>query len=158
MARAPKITEAAKADRPAAPERLKRVKRNPELEAALGARIRAARIAAKMSQGALGEAVGISFQQVQKYELGKDRVAASTLQGIAATLGVHPGSFFDETMSVPVGSIPDVKAAFKAADALGQIRDPRILTKLLALAKALADSTGSVTDVESPAGIIDEPA
>ena len=85
--------------------------RNPEFEVALGARIRAARIAAGMSQTALGVAVGVIFQQLQKYEQGKDRVSASSLQGIAAALGVHPGSFFDGNVTMPSGSVPAVKEA-----------------------------------------------
>jgi transcriptional regulator with XRE-family HTH domain len=98
-------------------------KRTPDLELAFGARIRAARVSAGMSQGELGAAVGISFQQVQKYEKGADRIAASTLQGLAAALGVHPGSFYDDA-PVPAGSIPAVKAAMKAAEALQQSAIP----------------------------------
>ncbi len=123
----------------AAREQTRSMKRDPAFEVALGARIRAARVAAKMSQGALGAAVGVTFQQVQKYETGRDRVSASTLQGIAVALGVHPGSFFDADTPVPTGSIPDVKRALKSADVLGQIRDPGVLDRLLALAKVLAE-------------------
>jgi transcriptional regulator with XRE-family HTH domain len=101
-----------------------------------------------MSQGDLGAAVGITFQQVQKYENGKDRVAASTLQGIAAALGVHPGSFFDSDTPVPIGSIPNVKAAMRAADAFQHIRDPRVLKQLVALARELATPPAAV---EQPA-------
>ncbi len=49
--------------------------------------------------------------------MGKDRVAASTLQGIAAVLGVHPGSFYGDDMPVPVGGVPDVKSALRIAEA-----------------------------------------
>ena len=127
---------------PAARERLKRVKRTPELEIALGARIRTARLVARMSQGALGKAVGISFQQVQKYENGGDRVAASTLQGIAAALGVHPGSFFDEDMPVPSGSKSDVKAIVSLGQRIQRVRDPAVARRLLALADLLSEAEG----------------
>ena len=141
MARLPRVTKAAVAEpKPATPERLKRVRRTPELEIALGARIRAARVAARMSQGALGEAVGISFQQVQKYELGKDRVAASTLQGIAAALSVHPGSFFDENVPEPSGSIADLRAVVKVGQRIQHVRDPAVVKRLLALADLLAEA------------------
>ena len=139
MARAPRPEAAAGDPPPTAPERLKRVKRNPEFDISLGARIRAARLAAHMSQGALGEAVGISFQQVQKYELGKDRVAASTLQGIATALGVHPGSFFDADMPAPTGPIPDIRAVVKIGQRIQRVREPAIVKRLLALADALAE-------------------
>ena len=53
----------------------------------LGNRIRARRIEANMSQMELGQALGVSFQQVQKYEKGVNRVSVTRLQVIAKTLG-----------------------------------------------------------------------
>jgi len=52
----------------------------------LGQRIRARRIECKMSQAELGASLGVSFQQVQKYEKGVNRVAAATLAQIATVL------------------------------------------------------------------------
>ncbi len=135
--------------------------RNPEFETALGARIRAARIAARMSQTALAAAIGVSFQQLQKYELGKDRVTASTLHGIAAVLGVHPGSFYGDDMPIPVGGIPDVKSALRIAKRIQRIRDPGVVKRLMALVDLLAGKEGDTGDkgavqVEQP-GISDEP-
>ena len=52
-------------------------RRNYAIDRHLGARVRFARIEKKISQTILGEKLGISFQQVQKYELGKDRISAS---------------------------------------------------------------------------------
>ncbi len=111
--------------------------RNPDLEAAFGARLRAARIAARMSQTKLGEALGVSFQQVQKYENGKDRVAASTLQAIAAALGVHPGAFFDEDMPAPSGSVADARAAMRLVQCVQRVRNPVVVQRLLALVEAI---------------------
>jgi transcriptional regulator with XRE-family HTH domain len=54
----------------------------------VGSRIRLRRTMLGMSQEKLGEALGITFQQVQKYEKGTNRVGASRLQNIAAILGV----------------------------------------------------------------------
>jgi transcriptional regulator with XRE-family HTH domain len=54
----------------------------------IGARIRALRLETGTSQEALASAIGVSFQQVQKYEKGVNRVAASTLMDIARALGV----------------------------------------------------------------------
>lgn len=48
-----------------------------------------------MSQESLGDAIGLTFQQVQKYEKGTNRVGASRLQQIADTLGCQPAWFFD---------------------------------------------------------------
>ncbi len=128
--------------------------RNPELEAAFGVRIRVARIAAGMSQTELGHAFGISFQQVQKYEKGKDRVAASTLQAIATALGVHPGSLYDHDVPVPSGGIATVKAAMRIVDRIQRIRDPVILQRMLALVDLLAETedTEKAAAVDQPDG------
>jgi transcriptional regulator with XRE-family HTH domain len=61
----------------------------------VGARIRMRRLMLDMSQERLGEELGITFQQVQKYEKGSNRVSASRIQRIAAVLQV-PVSFFFE--------------------------------------------------------------
>lgn len=53
---------------------------------ALGERVRTLRIAKKMSQSDLGAKLGVSFQQIQKYEKGTNRIAAARLQEIAAVL------------------------------------------------------------------------
>ena len=53
----------------------------------LGVKIRSRRVEANMSQEELGNALGVSFQQVQKYEKGVNRVSAVRLQEIAAALG-----------------------------------------------------------------------
>lgn len=53
----------------------------------IGARIRAFRVGAEISQTKLGEALGVSFQQIQKYETGTNRVSASNLAPIAKALG-----------------------------------------------------------------------
>jgi transcriptional regulator with XRE-family HTH domain len=65
----------------------------------VGARIRMQRIVRDMSQTELGNAVGISFQQVQKYEKGTNRVSASRLQRIANVLEVTPDFFFEEAQA-----------------------------------------------------------
>jgi len=54
----------------------------------IGGRIRALRNLKEMSQEELGEALGVSFQQIQKYEKGMNRVSGGRLMQIAATLGV----------------------------------------------------------------------
>jgi transcriptional regulator with XRE-family HTH domain len=53
------------------------------------------RILLGMSQEKLGEAIELTFQQVQKYEKGTNRIGASRLQQIAKILNVPPGFFFD---------------------------------------------------------------
>jgi transcriptional regulator with XRE-family HTH domain len=69
-------------------------KPNP-IDRHVGARVRMRRMMLEMTQEGLGDALGVTFQQVQKYELGKNRISASRLQHISQILQV-PASFFFE--------------------------------------------------------------
>jgi transcriptional regulator with XRE-family HTH domain len=72
-------------------------RKQPEaVDVHVGRRIRMRRVWIEMTQETLAKALGISFQQVQKYEKGTNRVGASRLNQIAAALGVPPSFFFDE--------------------------------------------------------------
>jgi transcriptional regulator with XRE-family HTH domain len=62
----------------------------------LGKRIKLRRIEQQISQGELGKALGVNFQQVQKYEKGVNRVGAAQLQWIATKLDVPVTFFFDD--------------------------------------------------------------
>src|ERR1700748_3377998 len=62
----------------------------------VGSRVRMRRMLIGMSQEKLGDALGLTFQQVQKYEKGTNRIGASRLQHIAEILNVKPAFFFDE--------------------------------------------------------------
>ena len=154
MARAPQTPKTPAGDPPpTGPERLKRVNRNPEFEASFGARIRAARVAARMSQGALGNAIGISWQQVQKYEKGVDRVAVGTLQIIASTLGVHPGSFFDADEPLPTpaprSTVADWRNAQRIGERIERLGDPTLIRRLMALVDAIKGATNdAAVDVD----------
>lgn len=64
------------------------------LDRHIAQQIRTRRIAAKLSQVALGEMLGVTFQQVQKYENASNRVAASRLWDIAKGLQCEVGDFF----------------------------------------------------------------
>jgi transcriptional regulator with XRE-family HTH domain len=66
---------------------------NP-VDVSVGARIRLARKTQGLSQQALADSVGITFQQIQKYESGTNRVSASMLSKIASTLSVRIAEFF----------------------------------------------------------------
>ena len=67
----------------------------------VGARIRMQRMVRGLSQTGLGKAVGVTFQQVQKYEKGVNRVGASRLQQIANVLEVTPDFFFEGASARP---------------------------------------------------------
>lgn len=70
-----------------------------DIDQKIGARIREFRLLRSMSQGALAEKLGITFQQLQKYEKGTNRVSVSALILICKELGITPnhilGAFFD---------------------------------------------------------------
>jgi transcriptional regulator with XRE-family HTH domain len=61
----------------------------------VGSRVRMRRLILDMSQTELADAIGLTFQQVQKYENGRNRMASSRLQQIANVLGVPVTFFFD---------------------------------------------------------------
>jgi transcriptional regulator with XRE-family HTH domain len=69
----------------------------------VGRRIRQARRDAKLTQGQLGDLIGLTFQQVQKYEKGVNRVSAGTLYEISKVLGLHISWFFDEEVVDKIG-------------------------------------------------------
>ena len=67
----------------------------------VGARVRMRRMMLSMSQEKLGDALGLTFQQVQKYEKGANRIGASRLQQIAHILQVPVSFFFDGAPNAP---------------------------------------------------------
>jgi len=83
----------------------------------VGGRIKARRLEMSMSQEKLGNAIGLTFQQVQKYEKGSNRVGSSRLLQIANALKVAPAYFFDG--SPGAGRKTQVQLA-SAADGLSE--------------------------------------
>lgn len=65
-------------------------------DAHVGSRIRLRRMLMGLSQTTLAEGLGVSFQQVQKYEKGENRVGSSRLQAISSILGVPVAWFFED--------------------------------------------------------------
>ena len=66
------------------------------MDALIGMRLRVARLSAGLSQTVVADHLGITFQQVQKYERGANRIAATTLNNVAALFGVSILYFFEE--------------------------------------------------------------
>src|SRR5947209_18659648 len=67
----------------------------------VGSRVRMRRMMLGMSQEKLGDALGLTFQQVQKYEKGSNRIGASRLQQISLILQVPVAFFFEGAPSLP---------------------------------------------------------
>ena len=130
-------------------------KPNP-IDVHVGSRIRLRRNMLGMSQERLGESLGITFQQIQKYEKGTNRVGASRLQAIASIQGVPVSFFFEDAPggeSQPTGfaeesSTNQVVDFLNSAEGLQlsrafvAISDSRVRRRILDLVKTLADDPG----------------
>jgi transcriptional regulator with XRE-family HTH domain len=112
-------------------------------DAALGLRIRQARNEAKLSQEELGNALGVTFQQIQKYEKGTNRLTAPRLVQLSKTLG-KPISFFIEEAKYKPNSRGEKIAEFLATRNGSQLLDvmvdlkPDLQAQVISVAKALA--------------------
>ena len=123
-----------------------------EIDIEIGKRVRQARVAAGLSQTQLGVQLGVSFQQVQKYEKGLNRIGGGRLYKIARVLGVKVTYFFDDVdhlldpETVPAGTI-EVGAisdrTFRAARALAEIPDEVLKTRMLQLIAVLPKKKAS---------------
>lgn len=110
----------------------------------VGASIRAHRLMAKMSQEALAQRLGVTFQQVQKYEKGTNRVGAGRLPLIAEIFNVPVGSLFTGSAvgaggAVPADLVAD-NASVRLLTAFAAITDTSIRRNLSELAERISKS------------------
>ena len=139
---------------------------NP-IDVYVGARVKMRRTLLGMSQEKLGEAIGLTFQQVQKYERGLNRISASRLFDISKVLEVPIGFFFEEMddqvaelsprMLAGASELAEEPVLFNydpmtKRETLELVRcyytipDRRLAKKLLDLVKAMASSTEDEDD------------
>ena len=112
------------------------------MDKVVGENIRAARLAKGLSQSGLAERLGITFQQVQKYEKGVNRVGAGRLFQIAAIFGLPISSFFDETgESTPAKSSRMASRSdplsTRLVEAFSKLPDTRSRLALLTVAESM---------------------
>lgn len=121
----------------------------------VGKQLRMRRVMLGLSQESIGKAIGVTFQQVQKYERGINRMGSSRLYDFAKFLTVPVSYFFEglEGMqSAAVGGVAEPAAGFeheKMASretlemmrAYYRISDPNVRSRFLDLVKAVADGT-----------------
>ena len=96
---------------------------NP-IDVHVGARIRLRRTLLGISQSALAEAIGLTFQQVQKYEKGMNRVSSSRLMDMANALDVSISYFFDEMSAAVSGQAPSELLRMKRRPENDHEQDP----------------------------------
>ena len=102
-------------------------------------RMRAARLEKGLTQEKLGSALGLTFQQVQKYENGTNRIAAGRLHKIAEILGVPVGVLFGTpTSSESLLELSENAAALRLLRAYACIESPRLKLALATLAEEIA--------------------
>jgi transcriptional regulator with XRE-family HTH domain len=101
----------------------------------VGSRVRLRRTLLGMSQEKLGEAIGLTFQQVQKYERGANRVGASRLFDLSRVLDVPVGFFFDEMPEDVAASSPAQRPG-RTKPAPEQELDPMVKRETLELVRA----------------------
>ena len=133
----------------------------------VGSRVRLRRNMLGMSQEKLGEMLGLTFQQVQKYERGANRISASRLYALSEVLDVPVRFFYDDTDPVRAPAIPDGFAerpadgfdsdpmrrreTMELVEAYFRIKDPTVRRRMFELARALA------AEGDGPAGSDDNP-
>lgn len=134
---------------------------NP-LDLHVGSRVRLQRMLLGMSQEKLGEQLGLTFQQIQKYEKGINRIGASRLFDLARVLGVSVQFFYDEAP----GGVTESRAAAAAPGAVDKpdshivdflssregielnkafvrITDPKVRRSVVDLVRTLAQDEGA---------------
>jgi transcriptional regulator with XRE-family HTH domain len=130
-------------------------KPNP-IDIHVGSRVRLRRTMLGISQEKLGEHLGITFQQIQKYEKGANRIGASRLQEIARVLNTPIAFFFEDAPGTPAsaqagfgeGESADYVVDFLSSSeglqlnrAFVKIKDPKVRKKIVEMVRALADET-----------------
>src|ERR1700759_1735895 len=115
----------------------------------VGNRVRIRRMLIGMSQERLGDLLGLTFQQVQKYEKGVNRIGAGRLYEISRILGVPVDFFYEgvgggsegfaESEGVPVMEFVSSGEGLQLSLAFMKIKDPKVRKRVLDLVKSLAE-------------------
>lgn len=116
------------------------------IDSVVGQNIRFYRLKKGISQEALADHLGLTFQQVQKYEKGTNRTSASRLVHIASFLGVGITALFDGvdvakgTADASIGKLLKDTKAVELLQAFAAIKDRDLKSTIVALAEQVADS------------------
>jgi transcriptional regulator with XRE-family HTH domain len=126
------------------------------IDVAVGLRLRTLRKSRGMSQEQLGRALGITFQQIQKYERGTNRISASMLVKSARALSVAPTSLLPEEGEPAPKSpaimalIAQLRGAEELIESYARIKSPRLRRALLQMSRSLAnEDVGAKESIEA---------
>lgn len=136
-------------------------KKSPDpVDVEVGRRIRIQRMARGMSQTELGKRIGVTFQQVQKYEKGANRVGAGRLTRIASVLEVPVSTFFGGSGTIgdqttPAAGRSDLEyliqpGALRLLRAYGQIRPGALQRSIVVLVERLAGVAEAAAEETRP--------
>lgn len=134
-------------------EEIQVAKSADQIDVHIGGRVRLRRMMLNMSQEQLGAALGVTFQQIQKYEKGLNRIGAGRLYHLASVLNVQPAFFYDglpctqsgeqdpalEKRSAETTAFLATPEGYAIVLALSKIQDPNVRKRFLDLARAVAD-------------------
>ena len=103
----------------------------------VGQRLKARRVGLRISQSEIGKALGVTFQQIQKYENGANRIGASNLYKLAQALNVNVGYFFEDMPDTSkVKSLSDQPAAEFSHDPMSQPESIKLVHNYFRIASA----------------------
>jgi transcriptional regulator with XRE-family HTH domain len=128
--------------------RTKSTKGNTDVDIHIGARLRLRRMQLEMSQTDLANGTGITFQQIQKYEKGRNRIGGSRMVQFAKMLKVPPGWFFEGLDGIPSKTPDDAMMPAELVDGgdalsilrgLAEIDNPQLRRKIARLVEAIAE-------------------
>lgn len=130
------------------------IKKTPNpIDRHVGSRVRMRRMLAGISQEKLGEGLGLTFQQIQKYEKGSNRISASRLQQISKILDVPVSFFFDgaPASDMPSGAFSESASTAYVSDFLAtsegvqltkaftRIKSAKLRRRIVELVEAMAE-------------------
>jgi transcriptional regulator with XRE-family HTH domain len=117
-----------------------------DIDVLIGERVRSRRMQAKMSQAALGKALGVTLQQIQKYEEGTDRIGSGRLLEVAKVLECDVMEFYvssasdQTTAGTPVSTFMSTNDGVAIIKAMLKIKKPALRRTVIDIAEKLAET------------------
>ena len=120
-------------------------KRSSDIDRHIGARLRERRIVLGITQQQLGKSIGITSQQVHKYEIGRDCITAGRLWAFAVELGVGVNYFFHRVHEEPFeGSVQQQRALLELCRCFSRMRNPEHRAGICELVRAIVERRAGV--------------